>query len=217
MADIFQEVDEDLRRDRYERLWQRYGGIILVVAIIVIAGTAGYVVWEKWRTTRQMTETQSLAEMIEPALAATGDAAAAATALAGFAGQSASGQAILARFFEAGLRAKAGDRPAAVAAYDRLAADSSLPAGYRDLAVLLAVLHNATDGDPAVLQARLAPLTAESGAWRHTARELTAVLAGRAGDTARARSLWQELAADGAAPASLRNRAAELAAQYGAS
>ena len=43
MSDIFAEVDADLRRDRWQALWDRYGflviggavGIVLLVAIIV--------------------------------------------------------------------------------------------------------------------------------------------------------------------------------------
>ncbi len=47
----------------------------------------------------------------------------------------------LPRFQEAALLAKSGDRQGAIAAYDRLAASSSVAREYRDLAVLLAVMH----------------------------------------------------------------------------
>jgi hypothetical protein len=60
-------------------------------------------------------------------------------------------------------------------------------------------------------------LGAQTSPWRFTARELRALLAARTGDTAGARTLFQQLADDNGAPAGLRVRAAELAAFYGKS
>ena len=48
MSDIFREVDEDLRRDRMERVFKRYGGIMLAAALAVVAATGGTVAWRNW-------------------------------------------------------------------------------------------------------------------------------------------------------------------------
>ena len=40
MSDIFDEVGEDLRRDRLTGLWKRYGWVLYVVAGLIVAGTA---------------------------------------------------------------------------------------------------------------------------------------------------------------------------------
>ena len=42
MADIFQEVQEDLRRDRLKAIWDRYGTAIVVVAALIVAGVGGW-------------------------------------------------------------------------------------------------------------------------------------------------------------------------------
>ena len=49
MADIFDEIDEDLKRDQMQMLWARYGKIVMaVVAVIVllVALRQGYVAWQ---------------------------------------------------------------------------------------------------------------------------------------------------------------------------
>ncbi|EWY40005.1 hypothetical protein N825_03170 [Skermanella stibiiresistens SB22] len=223
MTDIFREVDEDLRRDRLEKLWKRYGALIVAVVLLVVAGTAGFVTWRNWQHSEAETKTQQLAEALRlagtPAAqggATGGDPKAAADALAAYAAQTGAGQGTLARFYEAGLRARDGDGAAATKIYDELAGSSAVAQVYRDLATLLSVTHQVQAGEPAQLRARLEPLTAESSPWRHSARELTALLAIRAGDKATAGKLFAQLQDDATAPSGVRNRATELAALYAA-
>lgn len=215
MSDIFREVDEELRRDKFAKLWKRYGSIVVTAAIAVVAITAGVVAWNNWRQANAEAETARLVAALQPP----GDEAASqaqiavADRLAAFAGDADADRALLARFREAALRAEAGQRDEALLIYDALASSSGDPI-YRDLAILLGVLHRVGEGDPAELRARLQPLTAPSSAWRHTAREIDAVLAVQAGDRATAATLFEELSADPSAPPSLRERASELASVY---
>ena len=37
MADLFQEVDEDVRRERYQELWKRYGNFVVAGAVLIVA------------------------------------------------------------------------------------------------------------------------------------------------------------------------------------
>ncbi len=224
MADIFQEIEEDLRHDRYQRLARVYGGYVIAAMLLAIAGTMGFVLWKSWREAQAQTATLHLAEAVDQARlagqAAGGNAGAQAAAVAALdrvlAG-SASGPGSLARFYEAGLKVQSGDRPAAVTIYDGLAGDPSIAALYRNLAALLAVQLQINDGDPKVLAERLVPLSADTSPWRFTALELSGLLAARTGDAERARTVFQQLADDNGAPAGLRARAAELAAFYGKS
>ena len=60
------------------------------------------------------------------------------------------------------------------------------PAGidpeFRDLAVLLSVMHGLPDGDPKAAIERLQPLTASGNPWRASALDLTAAAKLKAGD-----------------------------------
>ena len=35
MADIFDEIDEDLKRDQMQVLWARYGKIVIVTVVVI--------------------------------------------------------------------------------------------------------------------------------------------------------------------------------------
>ncbi|WP_207478461.1 tetratricopeptide repeat protein [Arenibaculum pallidiluteum] len=211
MSDIFREVDEDLRRDRLAQIWKNYGGLIIAGAVAVVLATAGTTAWRNWQASRAAEQTTALVGAIDRASSAPG---AAADALAALVPQLGNGRAVVARLHEAGLRATAGDREAAVRLYDAIAA-SDAEAVYRDLATLLSVMNQLETGDPAALKGRLGPLSQPGGAWRHSARELEGLLAIRTGDTAEAGRIFRGLADDAEAPAGLRGRAAELAALNG--
>ncbi len=214
MSDIFREVDEDLRRDRMERLFKRYGGIMLAGALVIVAGTGGYTAWRSWQQSQHQKETAALAA----ALSQTGQGPEKGVeALAAFAGKADPGMAALAQLNAAALLTREGKTAEAVEVYDKLAANGAVSGVYRDLASLLSVMHQLGSGDPAQLQARLQPLTADSSPWRFSAREMSGILAARAGDKDKARTLFQQLADDSQAPAGVRSRAADLATLYGKS
>ena len=61
----------------------------------------------------------------------------------------------------------------------------------------------------------ISPLVAGNNPWRYNAKEFTALLAQRAGDTQRAGQLFRELADDATAPQGIRARAAEMSAVLG--
>jgi hypothetical protein len=151
------------------------------------------------------------------ALVQAGRNADAANAFAELADEAGAGYRVLALFQRASAQLGSGDTAGAVATYDRIADDGGASAVLRDLGRLLAaraLLDTAPAGE---VEARLAPLRADANPWRHSARELTAVLALKAGDVAAAREGFQALADDLSAPSTTRARAAELLAALGGS
>jgi hypothetical protein len=220
MSDIFREVDEDLRRDQLTALWKRYGSVLIGLAVLIVAATAGYVGWRAWNNARMEAQTDLLLEAFaqaDPAVAGgeqVPDPQAALTALAAAAPNLRPDAAALARLYEASLRSRAGQGEAAIAIYDALAADGRVDRLTRDLALLLSVQTQASAGDAAALSARLRPLLVPGNPWRTSATEMQALLALRMGDAAQAGALFQTLAQDSEAPAAMRARAAEMAALY---
>lgn len=207
MTDIFTEVEEDLRRERAKRLWDRYGWIATAALLAVVLGTAGWQGW-KWHQAREAAAAATrylaamqAAEANRPAEAAGDFATLLRDAPAGYR--------LLARFQEAAARARAGERDIALAMWDQLAADGATPQPYRDLAALMSVLHQADTGDPAALSARLSGLDRPDGAFRFSARELQAVLAERQGQRERAVTILRSLAEAADAPVAMRARASE--------
>lgn len=212
MSDIFREVDEDLRRDRAEHLFKKYGGAMIAGVVLIVAATGGYSFWRHWQAQKKEEQTAALVTAI--AQSAQGPEKG-VEALAAFAGSANPSLAAIAQFNAAALMIRQGKPAEAATVYDGIAANGSVPAEYRDLATLLAVMQRTDGGDPAQLTAKLQPLTADASPWRFTARELTAVLAVRAGDTEKARTLFKQLADDQQAPSGVRSRASDLASLYG--
>ena len=136
------------------------------------------------------------------------EAEAAFTALAA---KAPSGYRMLARL-RAAAEVASRDPQAAAKLYDDISADRSVGAPEQDLArVRAAGLLLETAGYPSMLQ-RLEAATAPGATFRHTARELLALSAWRANDTAAARKWLDLIANDGETPASMRSRAEALQA-----
>lgn len=210
MSDIFREIEEDLQRDRYKKLWAKYGNLVIAAAVALVLATAGWQLWKGYKLRREQAFGQRYAEALK--LAEQGKTAEAEQSFTKLAADAGAGYSTLARLQEAALLIKAGKTGDAIALYNKLAADSSVDRVYRELATLLAVLNGLDQDDPAQLSNRLQPLAAASNPWRYSAIELQALLAQRAGDKAKAEQLWGQLADDAMAPLGLRARAAEMLA-----
>lgn len=210
---LFREIEEDLRQEHWAKLWKRYGNYVVGAVLALVLSVAGYQGWRAYDMATRQSDGERFAEALK--LAGDKQTEAAAEAFAGLAADATAGYALLARFQEAALLAKRGDPAAAAAAYADLAADPGVDAVYRDLAVILGAFHEINGPRTGDLSARLAPLTADGNPWRHSAKELIAVLAARAGDRTKARALFTALANDATAPQGVRARAGEMLAILG--
>ena len=206
MDDIYLEIDEDLRRERMQKLWQKYGAAILGGAFLIVVATAGISYWRSVQLAHAIEDTAALIEVEKrpPAEAP----AISADAFSSFA-DSVHGKhhAMLAYFHEAAKRMEAGDKSAAVAIYDKLAADENNSDSYRNIATLMSVQSQINDGDAAKLQERLKPRLKIDNSFRFSALEMSALLAQKAGDLAKGRELLQQLADDKDASDVTRRRA----------
>ena len=130
MADIFDEVDEDLRAERAQALLRRYGGALIAAALAVICAVAAYQAWQWYQSRRaaEMANAYLAASAEADSIPAAGDPAkrdAAADAFMQVAANGPPGYHTLARLRAAGLKADAGDRKTALALWDQVAADGS--------------------------------------------------------------------------------------------
>ncbi len=213
MADIFQEVDEDLRKERYEKLWKKYGVYAIGLLLGIVGATVGFEYWKYYTSSTRLENGERYASAV--ALIKPGEEARAADALAQAAKETSGGYPTLARLREAALRLDAGDTAKAIEIYDSMAADGDVDQLFRDLARLLSVMHQLDGGEASALIARLEPLTEAGEPWHHTAQELTAILAYKGGDNARAKEIYTGLSDDATTPQALRARATEMLAVIG--
>ena len=218
MDNFIQELEEDLRRDRHMALWQKYGRYAVALALVVVIAVAGMVAWRHYRAGERLKDSMAYSAALSLAGQGASNAVdAALPVLRGIAQSGSDSYATLARLQEAALLTKGGQLESAAALYDTMSGDTAVDPIYRELAVLLRAMIMFDKDDPAVLAGRLAPLaTGSSSPWRHSAMELTALLAQRGGDVAKARDIYTTLADDSSTPRQMRGRAAEMLAVLGA-
>ena len=217
MGDIFREVDEELKQERYEKLWRQYGKYIIGAAVLVVAAVAGWKWWESHQTGLRHAEGRQFAAAAE--LLLDNKTAEAAAAFSQLAQGTDSGYGVLAQFYQASIAAKGGDAMQAIGIYDRIAEDSSAPDSMRGLATVLASLQalKVPSIDADTIRNRIQPMSAAGKPYRHVALEILALTAQRSGDIEAARSNYRAIVDDPAAPTGIRTRAAQMLNILGAS
>jgi hypothetical protein len=209
VSEIFDEVNEDVRRDQLKKLWEQYSIYIIAGALLIIASVGG------WRG-YQYVEARKAAEAgaaFDKAVELS-EASKHTEAEAGFAELAAkgpSGYRVLARLRMA-TEVASRDTAAAAKLFDEITADRSVGVASQDLARIRAaqlLLETTTYPN---MKERLEAAAAPGATFRHTARELLALSAWRANDAAATRQWLDLIANDGETPPSLRSRAEALQA-----
>ena len=203
MSDIFNEVDEEVRREKLKRLWDRYQVFIIAGAILIVGLVGGWRLNQWWESKRAAEAGGAFQTAMT--LSAEGKHAEAEAAFAKLAEKGAAGYRDLARLQAAGELTQR-DPKAAVEAYDALAADSRLNQTMRDLAAVRGGFLLVDTASYEDLRRRLEPVTGPERPFRNSAREILALSALRANDAAAARKWFDQIVTDVAAPAGLRQR-----------
>jgi hypothetical protein len=209
VSELFDEVDEEVRREQLKKLWDNYSLYFIALMVLIVAAVGG------WRG-YQYLEAKKAAEagaVFEKAveLSEQGKHAEAETAFADLAAKAPSGYRILARL-RAAAEASARDPKAAAKMYDDIAADSGVGSEWRDFAKIRAAGLLVDSASYADMQQRLETSAEPKSTFRHSAREMLALSAWRNNDMTAARKWLDAIAEDGETPPGLRSRAEALQA-----
>ena len=207
MADIFHEVDEEVRREQLKKLWDRYNIVLIAAAILIVAGIGAWRGYE-WYIAKKAAEAGAQFEAAVT-LSEQGKQAEAEAAFAKVATEAPQGYRTLARLRAAAALVKPAD---AAKAYDVIAADGSLAAIWQDLAAVRAGMLLVDTAPLAEMQKRLDPLSEPGRIYRHSARELLALSAWKNNDATAAKRYVDMIAADGETPPGTRQRIDVLSA-----
>lgn len=208
------EVESDLRDEALSNLWKKYSAHIVGAAAVLVAGVFGYQLYTGYVEDRRETMALTYADAADAADA--GDTEVALAKLGEIANVSGEGYSAVARLAEASLLTDKGDTEGALVIYQTLASDSSADPVFRDLAVILKVMHSMDTVDPGPLETELAPLAGPGQPFRHSALELAALLAAKQGERERAQQYLSEILGDPTAPPGLLSRARDLSELYAA-
>lgn len=207
MTDIFREVEEEVRRERYQLLWKKYGAYLITAAALIVLAVAAYQLWLVWD--RSQREAASRQFQAAQQMAQTGRLADAEKAFAKLAAEGPSGYATLAKFHQAAVMLAQGKRDAALALYGSLAqTDDPVMNGAARLRIAWALADSAPR---AQIEKTVAPMSQPDNPWRFAAREVLAYAELHAGNRAAATEAYARLAAEKDAPTGIRQRAGAIA------
>ena len=205
---LLREVDEELRRERLEKLWKRYGNLFLALSLGVVLAVAGYKGWQYYQ--RQQAEAAGKAYIAALDLLQAGKQDEAMAGLRKLAAGSHAGAAALARLRLAALLARKGETDKAVALYEAVANDAKLELPLRNAARVRHAWLVADTASRRQLEKILAGLDVDGNPWRAAAREILALAALREGDRKTALDYVRQIIDDAETPTQARNRASVL-------
>jgi hypothetical protein len=205
---FIREVNEELRSDQVRTAWKRYGRVVIVLAALVIVGTAGERAWSYWQSLQASASGDEFLAATDLARANKPDDALAALSKLekdGFASYP-----VLARMRAAALKAEKGDTAGAIADYSAIGKDEGVPGAMRDAARLRSAWLLADTGTYEQVSAEAEALTATTNPLRHSAREVLGVTAYRVGDFKRAKEWFEAISKDQETPRNVGRRAEML-------
>ena len=209
MSELFDEVDEEVRREQLKKLWDRYSIYIIGAALLIVAAVGGWRGYQYLEAKKAAEAGAAFDAALE--LSDQNKHAEAEAAFDKLAASAPSGYRMLARL-RAAAEVATRDPKAGAKLYDDIAADRSIGREQQDLARIRAAgLLLDTESYPNMLQ-RLESATRPEATFRHTAREMLALSAWRANDNAAARQWLDMIANDGETPSGMRSRAEALQA-----
>lgn len=185
MADIFHEIEEDLRRDQAAAIWKRYGNVILGLALLLILAVAIHWGWKEYSARQQL---QASADFLTAA--ATTDLKQREAALSSVAAEGGI-YGVLARFRLAETAIEAGDKEKARGILGEIAKEPSADKPLRDLAAIQAALLELEIGKPENAADLVKDLTGEGESYRLSALEITGLAALAAGDREKAKATFE--------------------------
>lgn len=173
MSDIFQEIDNELRRDRLSRFWDQNGLVIIVASVALVLVVTVSVIFSSWRASQNEASSERYEQLLERLDGASIDEK--VNALETFIREEDRGYKVLSQMRLAALMATSGDYETAARMFEEVAANGQLPLVVRDYATLQAGAALVSVVAPADIEARLSKILQNQHGMRGQAREILAL------------------------------------------
>ncbi|CAN5246329.1 hypothetical protein BH09PSE3_BH09PSE3_13850 [soil metagenome] len=207
------EVDDELRRDRFASIWQRWGLWIIAAIVAALLALAGFLYWQAHRAEVAGVEGEQLAGAIDDL--AIDKLQGLTPRLNALAASKTPGYKAAAKLTLADLAVQKGDMKSAAAQFGAVAADASLAQPYRDLALIRQTASEYDTLPPEQVVTRLKPLAIPGNPWFGSAGEMVGVAYMRLNKPDLAGATFKAIIADEQVPGTIRSRIVQLAGIYG--
>ena len=209
MSDVFQEVDEELREEKYKSIWRKFRYYVIGGLILFILGIAANAFWKDYNLKEINDRSEKFFTAIEMAQE---DKVNAITLLEKFANQeerNSEYNALIARFTEAAIRRSEKDFNGALLIYQSLE-DNNISNFYEDYAKLSSVemlfaLNNKKDA-----KLILDDLISNTSDLKYIAMEYLGYLEIDEGNFSKARTIFTNIADDALSSVNMKNRSREV-------
>lgn len=206
--DIFKEAEEDLRKERLQKLWDQYGLYAILGAIAIVAGVGGTKAWESYQTKQYGAIGAQFTDAASKLEDATDEKA--VKVLNDLKDGGHSGYRTLAKLRLAGVKIKAGETDKAAELYDEISKSGSVEPLLQGFARLQAATLKLDKAEWSEMENRLTKLVDGESPWRHSAREILGLAALKAKKSSEAEKILNTALTDRALPPSMRRRIAIL-------
>lgn len=202
---FIRQVNEDLRSDQMKSLWDRFGKVLIGIAILIVLATAGTRGYQYWQETQASASGDAFLAALT--LAREGDSEGALEALAKLESDGFGSYPVLARMKAASVKAEAGDFQEAISSFTVIGNDSGVPDAIREVARVRAAYLLVDHGSYEDVSGQVEALTTGSNPMRHSAREALGLAAYKAGNAQSAMDWFQMIVDDTQSPQSIVGRA----------
>lgn len=215
-AALLQEVDEAVRKDRLDTIWQRFGRWIVAGVLVALAAFGAWLYGGHYQQVQRGEDAEALLAAF--AKVKTNQPRAATSELEAIAADGTDAYRAMALIQQSNMKAQSGDTRGAAALLAKVAGDDALDPALRNVALVRQTALEFDTLKPAVVIARMKPLVDAAdpqSSWFASAAELTAIAHYQLGQFDRAGALYGRIAKLPDVPASLQSRAVQMAGMLG--
>ncbi|MEE4187105.1 MAG: tetratricopeptide repeat protein [Roseobacter sp.] len=203
------EVNEEVRRDRFYFMLRRYGWVAGLLVLAIVGGVA----WTEYSKAQARAAAEGLGDEILAALSETSPQARQA-GLEGLESATA-GAAVVVAMLTAAEAQQRGDTDAAVAALDAVAVNPDTAEIYRQIAAFKSLVLQSETMDPDTRRQQLEALAAPGATFSLLAQEQLGLMDIEAGETEVAIARFQSIMEDASVSADLQQRAIQVIVALG--
>ncbi len=190
---FFEEVDEEVRNEKFKELINKYGGYILTFVILVLAFAVGYEKIGEWRVSKAE---QTNARYVQ-AVSASSDYENNIAELESIVQTETGLYKDIARLQIANILLDNNQTEKALTVLAQINDDASASEKIREIAAVKLATYKIDSSSYSDIEKILNPIVQKGGAWAPMAKELLAMSAIQNKDMAKAKAIYEELLANG--------------------
>ena len=190
---FFDEVDEEVRNEKFKELVNKYGGFILAVVIAGLAFAVGYEKVGEWRVSKAEQSNIRYVQAVTPGTDYENNIA----ELESIVNTESGLYKDIARLQIANILLDNNQTTKALDVLSKIYQDNTVSEKIREIAAVKLATYKIDSASYAEIESMLGPIVRKGGAWAPMAKELLAMSAIQNKDMAKAKALYEELLAGG--------------------